>query len=247
MTEPALPKSWKKLSKPHKFCPGCGQALALKLLGFSIDELAIQEKTVYGCDIGCSLLTWDMFDIDTIQTHHGRVLPTMVGFKMANPNAITIAFMGDGGGYAIGAQHLINSCMRDDPVTVILVNNANYAMTGGQMAPTTLVGQKTTSSPNGRDWQKFGKPINGPEMLSVIASENAYIARTISTDYDDCISKIKKALQNQIDGRGFSFLEIIAMCPINWHTDAVQSLDFSQNEMTKVYPLGEFKCPQKLL
>lgn len=236
-----LPKSWKKESKPHKFCPGCGQALALKILGFAIDDLKIQDKTVYGCDIGCSLLTWNFFDVDTVQTHHGRVLPTMVGFKLARPESIVIAFMGDGGGYAIGAQHLVNSAMRNDKVTVILINNANYAMTGGQLAPTTLVSQKTTTTPDGRDIQKFGNPIHGPEMLAKIASENAYIARTISSNHNDSITKIKKALQNQIDGRGFSFVEILSMCPVNWHTDAKESLDFSQDEMTKVFPIGEFK------
>jgi len=247
MTESNFPKSWKKSSKPHKFCPGCGQALALKNLGYVIDKLEIADKMVYGCDIGCSLLTWDMFDVDTIQTHHGRVLPTMVGFKLAKPSAVTLAFMGDGGGYAIGAQHLVNAVMRDDPVTIILINNANYAMTGGQMAPTTLIGQHTTTAPNGRDWQKVGMPIHGPEMLAEIATDNAYIARTISTDINDCREKIRKALQNQIDGRGISFVEIISMCPINWHTNTMESLAFSENEMVEVYPIKEFKCPQKLL
>lgn len=241
----ALPKSWKEASKPHKFCPGCGQALALKILGFAIDDLAIQEKTVYGCDIGCSLLTWNMFDVDTVQTHHGRVLPTMVGFKLANPKAITIAFMGDGGGYAIGAQHLVNAVMRNDKVTVILINNANYAMTGGQLAPTTLSSQKTTTTPQGRDFQMFGNPLKGPEMLAGIASDGAYIARTTSGDFRDCKEKISKALQNQIDGRGFSMVEILSMCPVNWHTNAKESMDFVKNEMEKIFTLGEFKCQQK--
>src|SRR3972149_11138121 len=139
-----------------------------------------------------------MFDVDTIQTHHGRVLPVMVGFKLARPDSVVIAFMGDGGGYAIGAQHLINSCMRDDKVTAILINNANYAMTGGQMAPTTLVSQKTTTTPAGRNFQISGNPLHGPEMLASISSEDAYIARAISSDYQDTLNKIKKALQNQI-------------------------------------------------
>jgi len=240
-----LPKTWKVSTKPHKFCPGCGQALALKILGFAIDELGIQDKTVYGCDIGCSLLTWNMFDVDTVQTHHGRVLPTMVGFKLANPKAITIAFMGDGGGYAIGAQHLVNSCMRNDKVTVILVNNANYAMTGGQMAPTTLSQQKTTTTPSGRNFQLFGNPFHGPEMLSEIASNDVFIARTTSNQFDNCKETIKKALTNQIDGRGFSMVEILSMCPVNWHTNAKESMDFVEQEMIKVFPLGEIKCQQK--
>jgi len=241
MDDLVLPKVWKKETKPHSFCPGCGQALALKILGFVIDELNIQDKMVYGCDIGCSLLTWDMFNIDTVQTHHGRVLPTMVGFKLANPNSIALAFMGDGGGYAIGAQHLVNSAMRNDKVTIILINNANYAMTGGQMAPTTLVGEKTTTSPMGRKVNTYGCPLHGPEMLAKIVADDAYLARTISTNIDDCKEKIKKGLQNQIDGRGFSFVEILSMCPVNWHTNTQESLDFCEKEMTRVFPLGEFK------
>lgn len=243
MSEPVFPKSWKKSSKPHKFCPGCGQSLALKLLGEVIDELNLQEKIVYGCDIGCSLLTWNMFDVETIQTHHGRVIPVMAGFKLANSHAIVIAFMGDGGGYAIGAQHLINSAMRNDKISAILINNANYAMTGGQMAPTTLVGQKTTTSPSGRDFQIFGSPVKGPEMLASIASSNSYIARTISTNISDCKEKIFKTLKNQIDGRGFSFLEILSMCPVNWHKNAEESMQFCEEEMIKIFPLGELKCP----
>ena len=241
MTEPAFPKSWKKETKPHKFCPGCGQSLALKILGYAIDEMGIQDKTVYACDIGCSLLTWDMFDVDTIQTHHGRVIPTVVGFKLAKPEAVTIAFLGDGGGYAIGAQHLVNAAMRNDNITVILINNANYAMTGGQIAPTTLVGQKTDTTPNGRDEKQFGNPIHGPEMIATIASPGAYIARTSSNNYEDCKNKVKKALQNQIDGRGFSFVEILSMCPVNWKTNTVDSLAFVDQNMTKTYPLGELK------
>lgn len=245
MSEPAFPKSWKKEDMPHKFCPGCGQALALKILGFAIDELGIQNKMIYATDIGCSLLSWNMFNIDTIQTHHGRAVPVAVGFKLAKPQAMAMAFIGDGGGYAIGAQHLVNSAMRNDKITVILINNANYAMTGGQLAPTTLLDQKTDTTPLGRKINQ-GRPLHGPEMLAQIASDDAYIARTISNDFLKTKEMIKKAIQNQIDGRGFSFLEILSMCPVNWKTDARASIDFINNEMIKEYPLGEVKCPEKL-
>ncbi|MCL5407399.1 MAG: thiamine pyrophosphate-dependent enzyme [Patescibacteria group bacterium] len=244
MPETALPKSWNKESKPHKFCPGCGQALALKILGQAIDELDIQKKMIYATDIGCSLLSWSMFNVDTIQTHHGRTLPLSVGFKKAKPEAIVVSFTGDGGGYAIGAQHLLNTAMRNDPITVILINNANYAMTGGQLAPTTLLNQKTTTAPKGRELAQ-GKPFKGPEMLAQITSEDAHIARGISTNYQQLLEMYKKAISNQIEGRGFSFVEVIAMCPVNWHTDAQQSLDFAEIEMAKIYPIGELKCPQK--
>lgn len=236
--EKNLPISWKKEALPHKFCSGCGQALALKILGYAIDELGIQDKAVFGCDIGCSLLTWNMFDVDTIQTHHGRVAPTMIGLKHAKPEAIAIAFMGDGGGYAIGAQHLVNACLRDDKITVILINNANYAMTGGQTAPTTLIGEKTTTSPGGRKIEDFGRPIHGPEMLKTIAGDGAFLARCASNDFDTTLEYFKKAIQNQIDGRGFSFVEVLSMCPVNWKTSTQESMDFIK-EMEKIYPLGE--------
>ena len=239
-----VPNSWKKTSLPHKFCPGCGQALALKILGYAIDELGIQKNTVYATDIGCSLLSWNLFDIDTIQTHHGRATPTAIGFKHAKPESVVIAFMGDGGGYAIGAQHLINTCLRDDKITVILINNANYAMTGGQTAPTTLIGEVTTTAPEGRSLETFGQPIHGPEMLATIAAEGAYIARSTSNDFEMTKTYIKAAIQNQIDGRGFSFLEILAMCPVNWKTDSQESLSFIE-EMKKVYPLGVIKGKEK--
>lgn len=243
--ETAFPKSWNIESQPHKFCPGCGQSLALKILGEAIDELEIQEKMIYATDIGCSLLTWDMFNIDTIQTHHGRTIPLVAGFKMARPEAIVVGFLGDGGGYAIGAQHLVNAALRGDKITIILINNANYAMTGGQMAPTTLENQKTTTTPTGKKIIQ-GRPLLGPELAAQITDDQAYIARGISTEYENLLKIYKKAIQNQIDGRGFSFVEVLAMCPVNWHTDVSESLDFSEKEMARIYPLGEIKCPPEL-
>lgn len=245
MADPAFPKSWNKQSKPHKFCPGCGQALALKTIGFVIDEMGLADKMIYATDIGCSLLSWDMFNVDTIQTHHGRTIPLIAGFKIAKPEAIVLGLIGDGGGYAIGAGNLLNSALRNDCITIILINNANYAMTGGQLSPTTLLDQKTETTSEGRKIVS-GKPLKGPEMLAQITSNNAYIARGISNDVANLKIYLKKALQNQIDGRGFSFVEILAMCPINWKTDAQESIDFIQNDMVKEYPLGEIKCPPKL-
>lgn len=244
MVEQNLPKSWKKSALPHMFCPGCGQSLALKILGYAFDELNIQDRSVYISDIGCSLLSWNLFDIDTIQTHHGRATPVAVGFKHARPDSVTIAFMGDGGGYAIGAQHLINACMRDDKITIILINNANYAMTGGQMAPTTLVEQVTTTSPEGRHIKNFGKPLHGPEMLAQIASDGAFIARGTSNDFEGLLKLYKSAINNQMENNGFSFLEVLAMCPTNWKTNAQESLDFVE-EMSKVYKMGIIREPKK--
>ncbi|HEX3011130.1 MAG TPA: thiamine pyrophosphate-dependent enzyme, partial [Syntrophomonadaceae bacterium] len=131
MIAPVTPKSWYLPSKPHKFCPGCGHGIVLKALGEVIDELEIQDQTIFGCDIGCSLLSWNFFACDSTQTHHGRTTPVMVGIKRSRPELICVGYMGDGGGYSIGSQHLVNSAVRNEKVTLILVNNTNYGMTYG--------------------------------------------------------------------------------------------------------------------
>ena len=128
--QPAMPECWNNDTKPHKFCPGCGHGIVLKMIGEAVDELGIKDQAVFGCDIGCSLLSWDFFKIDTVQTHHGRTNPVITGMKRANPGIIGIAYMGDGGGYAIGSGHLFNAAVRNERITVILVNNCNYGMTG---------------------------------------------------------------------------------------------------------------------
>lgn len=241
---PKMPKSWNPESKPHKFCPGCGHGLVLKALGQAIDELGIQDRVVFGCDIGCSLLSWDFFNVDTVQTHHGRTTPVMVGIKRANPNLVVVAYMGDGGGYAIGSQHLVNAATRNEKITCILVNNTNYAMTGGQMAPTTMPGQKTETTPYGRDVEETGYPMLGPEMVAAITKEGAYAARGSVAKFAQLKKYIKKALENQMAGRGFSFVEALSTCPTNWRTNAAQTWQFIEETMTKYFPLGEFKVPE---
>ncbi|MFZ5646174.1 MAG: thiamine pyrophosphate-dependent enzyme [Bacillota bacterium] len=240
----AMPKSWRVDTKPHKFCPGCGHGLVLKALGEAIDELGIQDRAVYGCDIGCSLLSWDFFNIDSIQTHHGRTTPVITGIKRANPGLIGIAYMGDGGGYAIGSQHLVNAAARNEKITVILVNNTQYGMTGGQMAPTTMPGQKTETSPYGRDAEKTGYPTQGPEMVAAITQEGAYVARGTVSNPKQLKGFIKKALENQINGNGFSFVEVLSTCPTNWRTNAEETWKFLEKEMTKYFKVGEIKVPE---
>jgi 2-oxoglutarate ferredoxin oxidoreductase subunit beta len=240
---PQMPKSWKLETKPHKFCPGCGHGLVLKALGVAIDELGIQDKIVLGVDIGCSLLAWDFFNVDTVQTHHGRTTPVVTGVKRANPDVICIAYMGDGGGYAIGAQHLVNASTRNERITAILVNNCNYAMTGGQMAPTTLPGMKTETSPYGRDVKETGMPTQGPEMVAAITCEGAYVARGTVSNLRQLKGFFKKALENQMAGNGFSFVEALSNCPTNWRTNAKDTWGFLENEMTKYFHIGELKNP----
>lgn len=241
----AMPKSWNTETKPHKFCPGCGHGLVLKVLGEVIDELEIQDRMVFGVDIGCSLLAWDFFNVDTVQTHHGRTNPVMVGIKRANPELLPIAYMGDGGGYAIGSQHLVNSAFRNEKIMAIVVNNCNYGMTGGQMSPTTLPGQKTETSPYGRDAKETGNPTLGPEMVAAIASPGAYVARASVSNMKQLKRFMKKAVENQIAGNGFSFLEVISSCPTNWRTNAKQTWAFMEEDMAKYFKTGELRTPDE--
>jgi 2-oxoglutarate ferredoxin oxidoreductase subunit beta len=234
MSEPILPKCAKESSKPSNFCPGCGHSLTLKNLGFVIDELKVAKETVFATDIGCSLLAWDYFDIDTIQSHHGRVSALAVGLKRALPKTNVIAYMGDGGGYAIGLQYLIGAVRRDDAILVVLVNNTVYAMTGGQMAPTTLKGEDTTSTPGGAFTDE--DPFMGPELLSTICHKNAFIART-SVDNPIQLKKyLTQAFETQKSGH-FAMVEVLSYCPTNWKTDAKQTIDFLDN-LKQTYKAG---------
>lgn len=219
---PRFPKGYKARSKPHKFCPGCGHPIVLKMLGQAIDEMGLGQKTVFLVDIGCSLLAWDYFDLPTTQTHHGRTVPTAVGFKMAAPEKIVIAYVGDGGGYAIGLQHTVTACLRHDPITTIVVNNTLYAMTGGQMAPTT--------PPHA---------LHGPEMLAKVARPESYLARG-STDKPLVLKQyLKKALKAQTEGH-YSLIESLSACPLNWKTDAQKTIEKMQ-ALEKTFKLGEIK------
>lgn len=235
--ENIMPKSWRAQSKPHLFCPGCGHGITLKQLGYAIDELKIQNKATFGIDIGCSLLAWNFFNIDTIQTHHGRTTPVMVGYKMIKPARVAIAYMGDGGGYAIGLQSVLHAAFRNNPVTIILVNNGNYAMTGGQMAPTTRPGEIATTCPDGKPVE-YGDGFKGPELIRNIANNKAYIARTSVSKPLVLKNVLKKALENQIKNNAFSFVEVLSICPINWKMNAKQCF-FRLSEMEDYYPLGE--------
>lgn len=234
-----MPDCWLEKTKPDLFCPGCGHGIVLKQLGYAIDELKIRENTTFGIDIGCSLLAWNFFDLDTIQTHHGRTTPVMVGFKKIKKNRVAIAYMGDGGGYAIGLQSVLHAAFRNDPVTLILVNNGNYAMTGGQMSPTTLSGDITATTPDGAP-AGFGDGLKGPELISSLGNKKSFIARASITRPVVLKSVLKKALTNQIENNSFSFVEVLSICPTNWKMNAAQCFDKISN-MEDYYPMGEFQ------
>jgi 2-oxoglutarate ferredoxin oxidoreductase subunit beta len=238
MSELSMPRCWNRASKPHRFCPGCGHGLVLKALGLAIDELGLEERLIFACDIGCSLLAWDFFTFPCMQTHHGRTIPVMVGLKRASPELIAVAYMGDGGGYAIGLQHLVSTALRDDPITAVLVNNTVYAMTGGQMAPTTLPGQKTETTPFGRDEAETGRPFKGPETLAAVAHPEAYLARGTVAQVLRLKEELKRGLERQLQGH-FSFIEALSTCPTNWRTNAAATWSFLEQDMSGYYRPGE--------
>lgn len=238
MDQPNFPKVFKEDSKPAKFCPGCGYNLILKNLGFVIDEMGIQSKSVFLTDIGCNLLAWDYFDLPSCQTHHGRTVATAAGFKMADSSKVVLCLIGDGGGYAIGLQNLIHACLRNAPITVILVNNLDYSMTGGQVSPTSLEGQVTDSTPYGKNEAVQGRTFYGPETLRPLAYESAYIARTSSRKPEEIQSFLRKAIGAQDKGN-FAFVEIISACPLNWRTNAQETIE-KVEELEKIFKQGEF-------
>ncbi len=235
--EPRMASVLKTESKPSNFCPGCGYGIILKVLGEVIEEMGIAPRTVFGIDIGCNLLAWDYFDLDTAQSHHGRVTPFIAGYKLAQKESVAIGIAGDGGLYAIGLQSLIHTAHRNEAVSIIGVNNTVYAMTGGQSSPTTLSHEVTTTTPEGKFTSD--NPIHGPEMLLNVAAEGAFLARASVNNIPLMKSYMKKAIEAQLKGN-FALLEIISYCPTNWKTDAAATIDFSKNLET-VYPVGVFR------
>ena len=195
--------------------------------------MGLQSRAVLGLDIGCSLLALNSLPIDTFQTHHGRVTPVMVGYKRARKDVVCLGLTGDGGAYAIGIQVLLHSAKRDEPVTIIVVNNSLYAMTGGQTAPTTLKGQKTHTHPLGHTEEVFF----GPELLKEVVCKDAFLARTAVNDPTNLMLYLEKAIIAQQTDH-FSLLEILSFCPTNWKTTGQATLDYLEN-LKKEFKVGE--------
>jgi len=215
-----------------KFCPGCGHPIVLTMIYRILKEKRLEAKTVLGLDIGCSLLAWNYLPINTFQTHHGRVVPTMVGFKRARKEAICLAYVGDGGAYAIGWQSLFHAARRDEPVFVIVVNNTLYGMTGGQTAPTSLSGQITPTSPNGYTETN----VKGPELLRSIASSDAFLARSAVNEPKQMMEYVSKAIETQAAGH-FALVEFLSFCPTNWRTNGIDTINHL-NSLKSVYKTG---------
>jgi 2-oxoglutarate ferredoxin oxidoreductase subunit beta len=229
--------------KRTHYCPGCGHGIAHRIVGQVIDELGIREKTIGTAPVGCSVLLHYYFNLDTVECSHGRAPAVATGLKRMQPDKIVFTYQGDGDLAAIGTAEAIHTANRGENITAIFINNAIYGMTGGQMAPTTLIGQKSTTTPGGRDINKEGPPIKVCEMLSTLDGVTYLERVAISTAKDVIKAKkaIKKAFQNQIDGKGYSLVEVLSMCPTDWKVSPDKAVDFVNNEMKKVFPLGVFK------
>lgn len=228
---------------PTHYCPGCGHSVVHRLVAESIDELGVRNRAVCVAPVGCAVFADKYFNCDAIQGPHGRGPAIATGIKRANPDTIVFSYQGDGDLASIGMAEIVHAAARGENITVIFINNAIYGMTGGQMAPTTLVGQVATTAPRGRNEKLQGNPINVSEMLCQLKSAK-YIER-VSVDTPQNVIKakkaVKKAFQNQVEGVGFSFVEVLSICPTNWGVDPIKALDFLRDRMMPQYPLGVFK------
>jgi len=228
---------------PTHYCAGCGHGIAHRLVAEVIDELDIREKTIGTAPVGCSVLLYDYFNCDIIECAHGRIPAVATAMKRILPDRVIFTYQGDGDLAAIGTNETIHAANRGENITIIFINNAVYGMTGGQMAPTTLLGQKTTTTPDGRGQNQEGPPLKVCELLSALDGV-AYLERVaVSTPADVIKAKkaIKKAFETQLAKKGFSLVEVLSMCPTDWRLTSRKAIDFVNNEMKKAFPLGVFK------
>jgi 2-oxoglutarate ferredoxin oxidoreductase subunit beta len=228
---------------PNSYCAGCGHGLVAKLLAEVIDELGVRERTLFVAPVGCAVVSYFWFRFDGCEAAHGRAPAVATGLKRVHPDHIVISYQGDGDLLAIGMGETIHAANRGENITVIFINNAIYGMTGGQMAPTSLVGQKTKTSPYGRKPEEAGFPIRACELLNTLEAP-VFIERTSVHDVKNILKTrraLKKGLQYQSEKRGYSFIEILSSCPTNWGVTPVQASRFIAEKMIPVFPLGNFR------
>jgi len=226
------------------YCPGCGHGIIHRLVAEVIDELGIRNRVIGVAPVGCAVFADKYFNCDMIQGAHGRGPAEATGIKRANPESIVFSYQGDGDLASIGMAEIVHTAIRSENITVIFVNNTIYGMTGGQMAPTTLIGQKATTCVNGRTAKQAGYPAHMSEMLATIKGAS-YVARGGVHNVPAIIKTkqyIKKAFENQINGKGFSLVEVLSMCPTNWGSrTSKDATDFVKNSMEKEFPMGVYK------
>ena len=225
------------------YCPGCTHGIIHRLVAESIEELGLADKAIGVAPVGCAVLAYEYFNCDMQEAAHGRAPAVATGIKRTHKDACVFTYQGDGDLASIGTAEIIHAAARGENISVIFVNNAIYGMTGGQMAPTTLVGQKATTSPHGRDKLAAGMPIRMSEVLGQIEG-SYYIERVMVADVksvNHTKKAIKKSLQYQMEGKGFSMVEILSTCPTGWYRTPVDSLEWLKKDMVDYYPLGLIK------
>ena len=225
------------------FCPGCDHGVAVRLVAEVLDELGVRERTIGIASVGCSVFSYDFFNVDIVESAHGRSLAVATGVKRAKPDKIVFTYQGDGDAATIGFNELVHTALRGENITTICVNNTNFGMTGGQASATSILGQITATTRAGRDAKKSGFPIKISEMIAKCDGA-AYVAR-VAIFSPQSIRKakeaIKKAFEYQIKGLGFSFVEVIAACPTGWKLKPVEALSYIKDEILKVHKLDVFK------
>ena len=225
------------------YCAGCGHGIVHRLIAEVVDELGIRERVVGVAPVGCAVLAYDYFNFDVSEAAHGRAPAVATGMKRARPDLIVFAYQGDGDLAAIGTAEIIHAANRGEGITVIFVNNGVYGMTGGQMAPTTMIGQKTETSPRGRIAESEGNPIRVAELLTQFDGVKFVERCTVSKPHNVLKARaaIKAALQIQVEGKGFGFVEILSPCPTYWGLQPRVAMKMIDERMTEVFPLGRYK------
>ena len=226
------------------YCPGCGHGIAHRLVAEAIDELGIRERTIGIAPVGCAVLAYNYLDVDMVEVAHGRAPAVATGIKRVRPECIVFSYQGDGDLASIGAGEIVHATHRGEPLTVIFVNNAVYGMTGGQMAPTTLLNQKTATSPRGRQAAHEGYPLQVSEMLAVLPGAG-YVERVglhSPSAVRQAKSAIRRAFERQVKGEaGLSLVEVLSPCPTYWRMKPVEAMKWIEECMTKAFPLGRLK------
>lgn len=226
------------------YCPGCTHGIVHRLIAEVLEELGVTRENVIGvAPVGCAVFAYDYFDCDMTEAAHGRAPAVATGIKRVHPDKVVFAYQGDGDLASIGMAETVHAAARNENFTIIFINNAIYGMTGGQMAPTTLIGQYSTTSQDGRDPSLNGYPIHVSEMLSQLKGPQ-YIERVSTHDAANVLKAkkaIKKAFQYQLEGKGFSMIEVLVACPTNWKMSPEKALQHIKNEVCEYFPLGVYK------
>ena len=233
---------------PTHYCPGCHHGIVHRLVAEALDELKVMDKAIGVASVGCSVLAYDYFNVDMVGAAHGRAPAVATGVKRVHPDGVVFTYQGDGDLAAIGTAEIVHAAARGEKITTIFVNNAIYGMTGGQMAPTTLVNQVTTTSPYGRKLESAGMPIRMTEMLATLDGAK-YLARVaVNTPANMAKAKaaIKKAFEIQIAGLGFSLVEVLSICPTNWGMTPLEAVGWMEHNMMPYYPLGTFRTGEEV-